>query len=147
MNWLIERLQGVSRLPRCERALLAQAWGLFFLADLALRILPLPRLLALSDRLVWRPMAGPPSPPVPPPARLAWLVEVAGRYAPLCATCLQKALVLGWLLRRRGIATTLRIGVSRSHGRFEAHAWLEREGEAIPGLPGSDGHAPLVSLG
>ncbi len=145
MKWLIERLQRVSRLPRDERALLAQAWGLFLLADLALRILPLPRLLAFSDRLIRRPMARPPSPPVPPPARLASLVEVAGRYAPLRATCLKKSLVLSWLLGRRGIATRLHIGVARREGRIEAHAWLERDGQAIPGLPGPDGYEPLVS--
>lgn len=145
MKSLSERLQRFSRLPRGERALLAQAWGLFLLVDLALRILPLPRVLALSDRVFRWPKAEAARSPACSSARLAWLVDVAGRYAPAGATCLKRSLVLSWLLRRRGIATTLRIGVARRDGRIEAHAWLERDGQAIQGLPGPDGYAPLVS--
>ena len=135
----------MSRLPRDERVTLAQAWGLFLLVELALRILPLPRLLALSDRVARKPTVEPALPWVPPLARLAWLVDVAGRYAPAGATCLKRSLVLSWLLARRGIATTLRIGVARRDGGIEAHAWLERDGQVIQSLPGRDGYEPLVS--
>ena len=37
-------------------------------------------------------------------------------------TCLEKSLVLWWLLGRRGIASSLRIGTRKSGGKFEAHA-------------------------
>jgi hypothetical protein len=43
-------------------------------------------------------------------------------------TCLEKSLVLWWLLGRRGIASSLRIGTRKSGGKFEAHAWVECEG-------------------
>ncbi len=36
-----------------------------------------------------------------------------------------------WLLRRQGVASELRIGVRKEQGRFEAHAWVEREGVAL----------------
>jgi hypothetical protein len=75
--------------------------------------------------------------------RLVRLVEVAGRYAPVEATCLKKALVLAWLLGRRGIATALRIGVARREEELMAHAWLEPERQTVLGLPRGDRYEPL----
>jgi histidinol dehydrogenase len=57
-------------------------------------------------------------------------VDRAGRYVP-GGTCLSKSLALAWMLRGRGIAAAVRIGV-KSAGRFEAHAWVECDGVAIP---------------
>ncbi len=83
----------------------------------------------------------------PPPslARAFWLVEVAGRYSPVNATCLKKAIVLSWLLRKRGMVTTLRIGVARRDGTLIAHAWLEQGGQVILGHPECDGYERLFS--
>jgi hypothetical protein len=65
------------------------------------------------------------------------LLEAAARRCPLGSTCLTRALAAQLLLRRSGIASRLCIGVKRDHQRkFEAHAWLERDGEII--LGGSD---------
>ena len=147
MKCLIDRLHRVYRLPRGERAILGQAWGFFLLAELALRILPFPRLLTLSDRVFLKSRGAPAEAAVPSFSRLVWLVEVAARYAPVSATCLKKALVLSWLLRRRGIATTLRLGVVRRDAGLQAHAWIEREGRVILGLPGSDGYEPIFTHG
>ncbi|MEE9124533.1 MAG: lasso peptide biosynthesis B2 protein, partial [candidate division NC10 bacterium] len=48
-----------------------------------------------------------------------------------------------WLLRRRGVATSLRIGVARQEGKFTAHSWLETgEGEVF-GLSETDKYTPL----
>ncbi|MEE9203500.1 MAG: lasso peptide biosynthesis B2 protein, partial [Nitrospirales bacterium] len=50
-----------------------------------------------------------------------------------------------WLLRRRGVATSLRIGVARQEGKFTAHSWLETgEGEVF-GLSETDKYTPLSS--
>ncbi len=75
--------------------------------------------------------------------RMAWLVDVADRYAPGKSSCLRKAAALAWLLRRRGVATSLRIGVARQEGKFTAHSWLETgEGEVF-GLSETDKYTPL----
>ena len=58
---------------------------------------------------------------------------VAGRYTPVTATCLKKALVLSWLLERKGTQTEVRIGVAREEGRLKAHAWLDYDGQVIFG--------------
>lgn len=145
MKFIIDRLQRFFQLPPGERVVLMQAWGLFFLAELALRILPLRHLLTLADKVFLKPHAENSSRPAPAHviARMAWLVDVAGRYVPVRVTCLMQALVLSWLLGRRGIATTLRIGVARREGDLTAHAWLELNGRVILGLSGSNGYVPL----
>jgi Transglutaminase-like superfamily len=45
--------------------------------------------------------------------------------------CLEQSVTLLWLLQRRGIGAELRIGVRKQAGRFEAHAWVERNGVVL----------------
>ncbi len=121
------------RLPSGERYILAQAWGLFLFVDLALRILPFKRILAFCQPLPPGRRNGSTAERSPSASRVVWLVEIAGRYAPVNATCLKKALILSWLLERRGIQTELRIGVARRDGTLIAHAWLDCDGRVIFG--------------
>ncbi len=75
--------------------------------------------------------------------RMAWLVDVADRYAPGKSSCLRQAAALAWLLRRQGVSTSLRIGVGREEGKFVAHSWLESgEGELF-GLSDAAKYVPL----
>lgn len=134
-------------LPPAERAALVQAWALFLLVEIGLRVLSFPRLLALLGKTSRGSPDSPGRADGPSLARLAWAVGVAGRYTPVAPTCLKSALVLSWLLRRRGVATTLAIGVARREGGLTAHAWLEREGQAVAGMSGGEGYTPLCCLG
>ena len=70
--------------------------------------------------------------------RMAHLVRMAVRNGFGSPNCLAESVVLWFMLRRRGIAGNLRIGVSKEGGRFEAHAWVEFEGVAL----NEDGLAP-----
>ena len=63
--------------------------------------------------------------------RVCRMVLAADRHSPMRGTCLERSLALWWLLGRRGITTQLRIGARKSEGKFEAHAWVERNGEVI----------------
>jgi Transglutaminase-like superfamily len=65
-------------------------------------------------------------------ARLARAVRRTLRLLPTDTRCLSQSLVLTALLARRGVASTLVIGVSPGES-FGAHAWVERQG--IPLLP------------
>ena len=58
------------------------------------------------------------------------MVNAAARYG-LGSTCLEKSLTLWWLLRREGIVSSVRIGARKTSGKFEAHAWVERDGGAL----------------
>lgn len=145
MKSAMERLHKFFQLPPRERIVLVQAWALFLLMELALRVLPFQQLCALCDH-AGRKRPEKSSKPVPSVSRLAWLVEVAGRFTPVTATCLKKALVLSWLLGRRGLTSTLQIGVARHGDVLTAHAWLEQQGQVIFGLPECEGHRPLVPI-
>lgn len=129
MKWLIEQIRKASQLTPREGLALLQAWVLFFLLDLALGVMPFRTLLALSRGAGTKSQKQADRTPSVP--RLSWLVAVAGRYSLTTATCLKQALVLSWLLGRRGIETSLRIGVARQEGILEAHAWLEHQGRII----------------
>lgn len=52
-------------------------------------------------------------------------------YSWLPGNCLSRSLSLLWLLRRRGYAPDLRLGVSLAGGTFAAHAWVELDGRVL----------------
>jgi len=64
--------------------------------------------------------------------RAAQMVAAACRQIPIRSRCLPRTIVLWSLLRRRGIEADVRIGVRcDTQGKFQAHAWLEWNGEVI----------------
>ena len=81
--------------------------------------------------------------PVLSPQRMAWLVDAADRYAPGRSSCLRQSAALAWLLRRRGVSTSLRVGVAREGDELLAHSWLESEKGEMFGLLDNDKYAPL----
>jgi hypothetical protein len=62
---------------------------------------------------------------------LARLIGIASRHGPYHATCLRQSLALWWLLRRKGLAADLRVGVGRRDAAVDAHAWVELEGRVL----------------
>lgn len=46
------------------------------------------------------------------------------RYTPWSGRCLARALGLWWILRRRGVAASLHLGVRITDGKLDAHAWV-----------------------
>jgi hypothetical protein len=76
--------------------------------------------------------------------RVSWAVRTAARGWPGGATCLTEALTARALLRVRGSDVSLRFGVARDpNARLDAHAWLERDGQPIPGSM-KDSYAALT---
>lgn len=65
------------------------------------------------------------------PTRIAHLVDAAARRIPGRPACLTRSVTLCCLLRRRGLPATLRVGVRKSEGRLEAHAWVELDGVVV----------------
>jgi len=62
---------------------------------------------------------------------LTRIVNIAAAHGPFRANCLQRSLVLWWLLRREKIGGDLRIGVRKNKHLIEAHAWVEFNGRCI----------------
>lgn len=64
--------------------------------------------------------------------RIALAVERAAEHGVFRATCLVRSVALHRLLQRRGIRDSrIQIGVRMAGGRFEAHAWVEWQGEVL----------------
>ena len=63
--------------------------------------------------------------------RIATLVNIAAVHGPFRATCLTRSLLLAWMLRRRGIASQLRMAYARPSEVLNAHAWVEYAGLPI----------------
>jgi hypothetical protein len=67
---------------------------------------------------------------------VGWAVTRVAAYFPFLAMCLAQALAARAMLSRRGIGSTLHVGVARSGAApFEAHAWLEAAGVEVTGYP------------
>lgn len=49
--------------------------------------------------------------------------------------CLRRSLALVWMLRRRGVAARMVIGVRRDNGEMAAHAWVEAGGRVVGDRP------------
>jgi hypothetical protein len=77
------------------------------------------------------------------PERIVWAVEAAGARLPRSSTCLTRALVAHLLLRREGVASRVRLGVSHdAQQRPRAHAWVEW-GESLGDSP-DQGFSPFA---
>ena len=130
---LLRYWQEVRRLSWGERWLLIETLVLLPLLDLGMRLLGLRRLRAT---LAWlAPAPGPAAASGPAglsqALAVANVVQRAAWHSPLGSTCLTRSLVLWWLLRRRGIAGELCIGVAKEAAQFQAHAWVECQGMVL----------------
>lgn len=63
--------------------------------------------------------------------RLAELAAIAGRRGVITITCLRQAMMVYWLLRRRGFVPELKIGMRSENGVVDGHAWVELQGQAL----------------
>jgi Transglutaminase-like superfamily len=126
------RLRRFNALPRPAKAILLPAALLFPLITLSLRL----RGFRATERWLHSALGKPAVAPLSADAAshiqmVSRMVLAAARHSFFAATCLERSLVLWWLLARRGIASQLRIGVRKTGDKFEAHAWVEYDGAAI----------------
>jgi hypothetical protein len=139
---LARKLRKAWSLPAREWMLLTEAAVCFPAVELALRLMPLRRLLTLCERGS-RPDASPIS---VSPERASRLVEAVARVCPFRATCLKRALVLYALLTRRGLSARLLLGTAKENGNFRAHAWVEHGGKVVLGGQEDSRYLLLCSL-
>ncbi len=64
-------------------------------------------------------------------ARLTRLADYAARATRPDGPCLLRSLLLFWLLKSRGEAAELLIGVSKEASALNSHAWIETQGNII----------------
>src|ERR1700749_4956154 len=126
-----------------RRVYVREAAVMLVLARIPLRFVPTARIFAWADR---------------PPRRIrrfavdeiawvAWAVEYLGAKPWINALCLPRALAAHAMLRRRGIASRLCLGVARDRDALSAHAWVEIGDDKIVGGAEADGFTPIATFG
>jgi Transglutaminase-like superfamily len=78
---------------------------------------------------------------------VTWAVEVIGDKKWMRAPCLSRALAAQAMLRRRGIGSSLCLGVARTGTSLAAHAWIELGQEIIVGGAEAPSFTRLVEFG
>ena len=118
--------------PREWRNLLLAQWELVASQRLV-RTLPTGALTSGEPRLVGERRAAPGDPARLAEAReLAVAVTRASHHGLTRPQCLVRAMALSRLMERDGISGgVIRVGVRRSEGAMQAHAWVEYAGEVL----------------
>jgi transglutaminase-like putative cysteine protease len=131
------------KLKTMQRVYLREAAVMLVLARLAVRLVPPARIFAWANR---------------PPRRIhrfavdevgwiTWAVETLGASPWMNADCLPRALAAHAMLRRRGIASRLCLGVAREEGELATHAWVEVGKDKIVGATEADRFTRLAEFG
>ena len=127
-----ERLRRFSALECPAQELLLRAVVLPPLVALSLRWRGFRATQAALQRFLSKANPGPAAALLSKAAAVtAHMVNAADRHGLVHPSCLAKSLTLWWLLGRQGIPSHLRIGIRKEKEKFEAHAWVEREGTAL----------------
>jgi hypothetical protein len=129
-GWSILRYwKRLRRLSPKDRLVLVQAFGCSLVLHILLRILRFRRtqafLLRLSPAAPCNPIQG-----IDVERVSALTIRVCG-WRILRINCLKRSLILWWLLRRRGVESALRVGARQTTTGFEAHAWVEWNGQVL----------------
>jgi hypothetical protein len=126
-----------------RRAYLVEAAVVLVLARLALRLLPPSWVFAWTsrsprrirrfcrDQIEW----------------VSWAVETVGASPWMQALCLPRAVAAQCMLRRRGVASRLCLGVVRQDNALIAHAWIEIGQDMIVGGAAARGFTKIAEFG
>jgi len=79
--------------------------------------------------------------------RIGWAVRATARRTPWESTCLAQAIAANRLLRRRGISSTLYLGMAKDErDEWQAHAWLRCGPHVLTGGPGHERFAVVTTF-
>lgn len=129
--------------PR-RRVLVAEAVLCLLGARLALIFVPFPHLARRLGRFVppdeaRRLAVALTAPRAQDAVDIGWAVTRAARYVPFRAVCLPQAMAARVMLKRRGVASTMRFGAAKGDMEpLDTHAWLDAGGVRVTGYPVSD---------
>ncbi|MFX4263225.1 lasso peptide biosynthesis B2 protein [Pelotomaculum propionicicum] len=136
---MFRKLIKFIRLPWPEKCLYTEAFYLTGVVRLAILLLPF-RWLAphLGQHMVESPQEEDAA-AIEAARRVGLAVETVSRHSPWESKCLVQAIAGKILLRRRGIGSTLYLGVDRDDAKILiAHAWLRCGGLVLTGGQGRE---------
>lgn len=97
-----------------------------------LRIAGYARVVTALDRTSRQPRRSTRNAPPDDARAVADVVSIASRLGAVPSKCLDRSLVIWWMLRRRGIPAMVRFGASADpRRRIAFHAWVESSGEVV----------------
>ena len=121
------------RQPAAQKLLTLEATVTVIGVVVVLRLLPYSR---WRDALSSAPAAANPSPATVAKARqVGQAVSAVARNLPGRPQCLAQALAARAMLKRRGIASELNLGVNKDRAAINAHAWLAVGRQIVTGGP------------
>jgi hypothetical protein len=146
------RLRTLGRMSWSDRALAMESLAMLAAARVLVKATPKHRLVSRigGSRITQAEVPGTASSNVSASSksvgsRVGASVERVARFTWWRSMCLEKALAGKWMLRRRGIASTMYVGMARKGSEFIAHAWLVGEGKTLTGA-GNLSYAPLAAF-
>jgi hypothetical protein len=134
-------------LPGADQALLIEASLCLGIARLAIKFLP----FRWIKRGWGESQAAPPEKPdaTPPELleRISRAVAKASRHLPWDCACLAQAMAAKAMLKRRGIPSTLCLGLTTDgEARVRGHAWLKCGEQVLTGRQGMEGFAVIAAF-
>ena len=138
LRWRFYKIRSLAQRSRqvgpSAFVLFGRAFVLLSAARLALRVVPVARIIAWKQR----PLSHPADPATPAAAelraRIRHAILVVARYAPTRFVCFPQCLAAAALLRSAGLESRLHYGISRdASGKLNTHTWLESGNEILIG--------------
>lgn len=79
--------------------------------------------------------------------RVSWAVQSVAFNLPIGFVCLPQAIAAKWMLRRRGLSSTLYLGLRKGEGlKLNAHAWLRVGDKILTGRAESFNHQVITTF-
>jgi hypothetical protein len=79
--------------------------------------------------------------------RVGWAVEAVARHSPIQFVCFPQAIAAKWMLRRRGLPSTLYLGAKiKEKDKLDVHAWLRVGDRILTGGEQSRRHKTIVTF-
>lgn len=118
-------LRNLLRRPAADWLLLGEAITLLVWAKLKLHLFPFAQLAPALGMWQAETLKTIPEQQRRTASKISWAVLTGARYVPLRLVCLPQAMAAGTMLARRGVASTLYLGVRLDKvDALTAHAWL-----------------------
>ena len=136
---MIELYRRFRALDPTDRRLIVEAAVLMSAVRLTLAVISFPRLQRLLDRYVRSALRADSeaiSITSSEVGRIAWAISASAERLPVSMSCFVRALTADAMLRHRGLASKIRIGVREANCpdfSLEAHAWVECNGQVVIG--------------
>lgn len=138
------KLARFAALPADEKGRTIEAAVYLLAVRLVFGLLPLPRALRVFG--IAQSQTGQGRIAAAEAERIGRAIARAARHVPFRAVCLQQAFAALLMLRRRGLAATVHLGLIREDSELKAHAWSHCGEVPVTGVAVASGFAPIAAF-